>query len=181
MQELAPFSSVLGIAPTEDAAVVRTVEIVSAVRQNVVALVDGDPAGDGYAEELAGTAIPPRATVQWPAHHTIEDMVGWILCADEGSSLATTQAEFGGTWTFGSIGELISILKTRNDKPKGIVGLKEDSVAHEVLAGVIHESTKCRGRCAALLDALVAASSSSPHALIVSTLTNPRRYRVIAA
>jgi putative ATP-dependent endonuclease of OLD family len=61
-----PFGTVIGIAPTHDGCVLDTVERINDIRTGVMVLVDGDTAGDDYANEILKAANPPEYVVQWP-------------------------------------------------------------------------------------------------------------------
>jgi putative ATP-dependent endonuclease of the OLD family len=178
-QALTPFGAVFGIAPTEDAAVVRTSEAVLSVRRGVVALVDGDAAGDDYVESLQKLAEPPANTIQWPPGYTIEDMVGWILAGDEGVVLPVLQTELSSQWTFLTLAEFVTLLKTKNRGDTK--GIKEDVVVHDLVINVIHENEKCRKRCSSILDALVAVATEVDNDLIAQPEQESRlrRFKVI--
>jgi putative ATP-dependent endonuclease of the OLD family len=73
----------VGLIPTADVRMKETCETLSKAHPHVVALVDGDSEGDRYAEELSNPAAGTCKVLRWPDHWTIEDVVGWIIGADE--------------------------------------------------------------------------------------------------
>lgn len=73
----------VGLIPTSDARIKETCETLSKAHPQVLALVDGDGDGDRYADELADPAAGARKVLRWPDGWTIEDVVGWIVAADE--------------------------------------------------------------------------------------------------
>lgn len=152
----APFSTVFGVVPTENAAVTFTAEKLSHVHSRIVVLVDGDSAGDSYAAEAARSTSPPHAIVQWPNEWTVEDIVCWALEAGGDEALSEIQKVLTGI-PVGSVAELRSLLKQKNDAKNGVSGLKEDVVAHEAIAGVLESNVRCRERVVAVCESLVCA------------------------
>ena len=63
------FDALVGVIPTHDGAVVRTVEAMAPLHPRVVAMVDGDAEGMGYAAALVATASPNSGVIircGWP-------------------------------------------------------------------------------------------------------------------
>lgn len=149
-----PFPCVYGLAPTEDAKVAETVERMRELRERVVALVDGDKAGDDYAQKLQVITRKPSAIVQWPTAWTIEDVVHWIMVPGGAKLLTELQSELAHI-TFASLDELRNLLRTENDQKKGTAGLKQDHVSHEAIVAVLEQDPSVRGRAAEVCDALV--------------------------
>lgn len=158
-----PFSSVYGLAPTEDAAVTYTVTEIRKRRPGVLAITDGDVAGRRYEQEVRAGA-PDVACIGWPDTWTIENVVGWIIDADQDACARISDAT-GSDWTFGSSAELIGLLKTANNRETGVRGLKQDLLAHELILGQLTEP--CLRRIGTLLDALVSCAVATPHAELV--------------
>ena len=163
-QTAPPFTSVFGVVPTENAAVLVTVEKLAPLRTGIVALVDGDPAGDQYVKQLLELSAGPDAIVQWPAGWTIEDIVGWCF-ADGTDVLDEVRDGVGASWSFKNVAELVALLRTKNDTVAKTWGLKEDVVAHDAIAGVLREHRATR--VAELLDALVSAALGQGHSRLV--------------
>lgn len=162
MTNTAPFRTVFGIVPTEDAAVRFTVERLKPLRDGIVALVDGDKAGNDYVKELVALPSPPDVIIQWSAGWTIEDVVRWALDADA-ALLPALQTTIAGP-PFTSIDELRDLLRTSNKK--GVVGLKEDVIAHESILGVLEQSAACVARVVTLCEAMVNVVSGVPAAIM---------------
>lgn len=136
------------LAPTHDACVVDTVEKIKGIRGDVVALTDGDKAGDVYVKELLKAPRPPEHILQWPAGAEMEDAVGWILGKDQklvqaiGVEVPSAPA---------SITEIVAWLK----KPTNEKGAKTDFLAHEAITGAILKSDEAKSRTRSLLAAFV--------------------------
>ena len=166
MKGTPPFTAVFGLVPTENAAIEWTLGKLRPLRSRFVALVDGDSAGDGYVTTLLGSSSPPEAIVQWPSGFTIEDVVAWILGADEPSVLGEIQKALAG-FTIGTVDDLRDLLRRNNDAKKGIVGLKEDVLAHEIVIGEIERSASCRARLVTVYEALVSVATGPISAAMV--------------
>lgn len=143
-----PFTTVFGIAPTHDACVIDTVEKIKDIRGDVVALADGDKAGDDYVKSLLKAARPPEHIAQWPAGAEVEDAVGWVLGKDQ-KLAQTVQAEM--PTAPGSVPGIVDWLK----KPTNEKGAKTDFLAHEAIAGAILASEQAKARVRSLLGAFV--------------------------
>ncbi len=160
-----PFSAVFGLVPTENAAVAFTTERLTPLRSRIVAMVDGDAAGDGYVTTLKALPKPPSLIIQLPAGWTIEDIVRWMLDPSGPAELATLSAALPG-FAFASLGALRDLLKTSNNKGTNTVGLKEDVLAHEAVAGVLESTSACRARVVTFCEALVSAAIGANHTQI---------------
>lgn len=160
-----PFSAVFGVIPTENAAVAFTCQKLTPLRSRIIAMVDGDAAGDGYITTLQALTPPPALIIQLPAGWTIEDIVRWMLDPSGAAEIATLSATLSG-FAFASLNELCALLKTSNNRNAGIVGLKEDVLAHEAIASVIESTLACRARAVTFCEALVSAAIGANHAQI---------------
>lgn len=181
--QVPPFACVYGLAPTEDAKVAETVERMRQLRERVVALVDGDKAGDDYAKKLLTLARPPSAIVQWPTGWTIEDVVRWIMEPGGGALLNSLQSELSHV-TFASLDALRDLLRTENDQKKGTTGLKQDHVSHEAIVAVLEHEPAVRARAADVCEALVRVALGSTAgcpriAQITAAGTKPPHYRFV--
>lgn len=165
-----PFGAVFGVVPTENAAVAFTTERLTPLRSRIVAMVDGDAAGDTYVAELKTKTPPPSLIIQIRAGWTIEDVVCWMLEPGGAAALATISAALPG-FTFASLDALRDLLKTSNDKGTNTVGLKEDVLAHDAIAGVLDATPECRARVVTFCEALVSAAIGASHTQIVPDAT----------
>jgi hypothetical protein len=161
-----PFSAVFGVVPTENAAVAFTTERLTPLRSRIVAMVDGDAAGDTYVTDLKAKTPPPSLIIQLPVGWTIEHVVHWMLEPGGAAALATLSAALPG-FTFASLDALRDLLKTSNNKRTNTVGLKEDVLAHDAIAGVFEATPECRARVVAFCEALVSAAIGANHVQIV--------------
>jgi DNA primase len=150
-----PFGTVFGIAPTHDACVVDTVEKIKDIRSGVVALVDGDAAGDDYVKTLLKATKPPEHVVQWPNGSEIEDVVGWVL-GNEQSLVQTIRAEI--STAPATMPEIVAWLK----KPTKEKGAKTDLLAYEAVTTGILMSAKAKARARSLLGGLVDMTGGKP-------------------
>jgi putative ATP-dependent endonuclease of OLD family len=146
------FGSHVGVVPTQDAHVVGVFEELRNIHQHVICLVDGDAAGDVYANTLLGLDQPPSLILQWPADWGIEDAIGWIAEANQ-AVLPLIAESLSHTIT--TVPEFVALLKT----PTNVSGLKGDFVAYELIIASLAEETACLARMRLLMRCLAAASS----------------------
>jgi putative ATP-dependent endonuclease of the OLD family len=161
-----PFSAVFGVIPTENAAVVFTTERLTTLRSRIVAMVDGDTAGDTYVTELMTRVPPPTLIIQLPVGWTIENIVRWMLDPGGAAACATLSEALPG-FTFATLDALQDLLKTSNNKSTNTVGLKEDVLAHDAIVGVLEAMPECRARVVTFCEALVSTANGTAHAQIV--------------
>jgi predicted ATPase len=161
-----PFSAVFGVVPTENAAIAFTTERLTPLRSRIVTMVDGDAPGDTYVTELKAKMPPPAVIIQLPAEWTIENVVRWMLDPGGAVAFATLSAALPG-FTFASLDALRDLVKTSNNKGTNTVGLKEDVLAHDAIAGVLDATPACRARVVSFCEALVSAALGANHAQIV--------------
>lgn len=158
-----PLSTVFGIVPTENAAVVFSTKSLRQLRTGIVGLVDGDAAGDGYVKELGQLAVGPQSIFQWPAGWTIEDVVSWILTPGGKAVVDAIAADLDPALGIKTLSDLTRLLKTANNPKGGIVGLKEDVVAHDAVVAALRENADCVKRAGELCDCLVQVALAQPH------------------
>ena len=96
-------------------------------------------------EQLKALTPPPSLIIQLPAGWAIEDVVRWMLDPSGAAELAALSAALPG-FAFASLDALRDLLKTSNNKKENTVGLKEDVLAHEAVAGVLELTPACRAR-----------------------------------
>jgi energy-coupling factor transporter ATP-binding protein EcfA2 len=153
--EPVPFGTIFGIVPTHDACVVETIERINDIRSGVVALVDGDAAGDGYMKSLLKANRPPEHVVRWQDGWEMEDVVGWVLGGEE-TLVPLIQADM--PTAPASISEIVTWIKTRpNEK-----GAKADILAYEAITAALLTSSSAKSRVRKLLEALVDLTSEKP-------------------
>lgn len=139
----------VGVVPTSDAKVKETCATLAKAHPHVVALVDGDNDGIGYADSLDEAGAGATKVLRWPDGWMIEDVVGWIIAADEAAVVARLNTDL--STAPGNRATLLTRLKS-NDRDNH--GLKGDGVAYEIIANALSESTPCRARTRALLHAV---------------------------
>lgn len=148
------FGSHVGVVPTQDAHVVGVFRELRSIHQHVVCLVDGDAAGDTYANTLRLLADSPSLILQWPAGWGIEDAIGWIAEAND-AVLPPIVESLG--HAVETIPEFVALLKT----PTNISGLKGDFVAYELIIAGLADEIMCLARMRLLLQGLAVASSGT--------------------
>lgn len=144
-----PFGIEVGVVPTEDAKVIETHLLMTRLHRCVSCLVDGDGPGLQYAEQLRKAPSPPTSIVRWNDGAMIEDAVGWILLADEGT--AVSKLGEVGEVVPASAADVVGYLKTK----------KMDIIAYELVAEAIATTPPCRARAADLLSGLACACAGS--------------------
>lgn len=149
-----PFGTVVGTIPTKDASVKESCLFLGRLHDRVVALVDGDAAGDAYVRDLACLPLPPTVVMQWPVGWMIEDVVGWIAQADETAALRGI-AERMEQPPIANSSALVQALKT---KERASGGLKENYLAYQDIAAAFAASPACVARTEQLLGTVVRAA-----------------------
>lgn len=143
-----PFGIEVGVVPTEEANVIETHRLMRRLHKRVCCLVDGDAAGLDYVEKLQNETSPPSAVIRWNDGAMIEDIVGWILNADEPTV----------------VGKLVEIPQQHLASGQAIVEYlktkKMDIIAYESLGEAIATTPACRERAADLLSGLACACTA---------------------
>ncbi|MEX0741655.1 MAG: hypothetical protein WD079_02585, partial [Phycisphaeraceae bacterium] len=154
------FGTRIGVAPTSDAMVRETCDTLAKSHPRICALVDGDADGHRYADNLDEEDAGAGRVLLWPDGWTMEDVIGWILAADEAAVLGALNRDFDN----GFVGrqDLVDRLKSENRDQHG---LKGDLVAYETIANAITGSAACSARTKDLLNAISAACSGENTAL----------------
>lgn len=154
------FGSCVGVVPTHDSCVETTCAALGQAHPNIVALVDGDAAGQAYAQAIAHAGTS-STILRWPDGWTIEDIVGWIVSADEAAVVELLGASL--TEPPGDLATLIARLKAKRNDAAVPHGLKDDRSAHETVANALARRAACRNRSAELLQAVADAASAVPN------------------
>ena len=114
----------------------------------IAALVDGDAAGKGYANDLAGFGAPNSGVIiRWPDNWAIEDVIGWLVEADKEACLGAIEI----LPAVATVADLVQRLKSENRTAHGI---KNDTSAYENIANSIGETKACCQRAVNLLNAI---------------------------
>lgn len=153
------FDAYVGVIPTHDGAVVATVSALTPLHPRIAALVDGDGAGVGYANELVQGGIPNSGVIiRWPDGWMIEDVLGWIVEAHAAACLGGIDIQP----PVATAAELVQRLKSENRPAHGI---KKDTSAYEAIADAIGATAVCRQRVVTLLNAITSAlrGQATPH------------------
>jgi putative ATP-dependent endonuclease of the OLD family len=142
------FDAFVGVVPTHDGAVVMTAEAMAPLHPRVVAMVDGDAEGIGYAAALVAAGSPNSGVIiRWPDGQMLEDIIGWIVDADANACLPAIRVDNPAA----TVAELVARLKSDN---RAGGGLKKDTSSYEVIAGAISANEACCARARSLLNAI---------------------------
>lgn len=109
---------------------------------------------------------PPDTVVQWPTGWAVEDVVRWILDAGDPRMVTELEPLLQG-FSFDTLDKLRDLLRQKNDPKKGIVGLKEDVIAHEAIVSELEASDACVARVVAVCEALVSVATGTVAASMV--------------
>jgi hypothetical protein len=155
----------VGTIPTPSARVIDTYKFISGRHPGTVCLVDGDTAGNAYANELLALPSPPATIIQLDTDLEIEDVVLWIVAADATALLDPALVNHAVPAT---VAELRGALKVKEGKAR----LKNDHQAHDALADALSGSQPCVLRAAELLAELahVICSKTGPTRLFAQDL-----------
>lgn len=148
----ATFSSTVGIVPTQSSSVAETAKRMALAHTRVVALVDGDAAGQQYVRDLAPLAL--SHVLRWHDGWTMEDVVGWVMQPGEAEIIRLLASEL--TIAPTNLGDLVVRLKI--DTSADPRRLKSDRLAHESIARAIGAIPECLARAGELLDAIAVVS-----------------------
>ncbi len=148
------FGSHVGVIPTHDSSVEVTCASLSQAHSTIVALVDGDAAGRDYVGALV-QARSCACILRWPDNWTIEDVVAWVIQADERPVLAALNVDL--PTAPGDLATLIARLKAKRSAAEPN-GLKDDRMAHETIANAIARRRACQNRAAQILNSIADAA-----------------------
>ena len=151
-QEPCLFGVRVGLIPTGDARIGDTCEVLAKAHPHICALVDGDAAGDKYERGLTAGADGVRKVLRWPEGWTIEDVVGWIIAADEIPVMARLNQAL--RCAPRDRPTLVARLKS-GDRAED--GLKGDLVAYELVASALADNRLCAARARTVLHSLAEA------------------------
>lgn len=138
----------VSIIPTSDAAVVATWAEIAQFRPEVVALVDGDSNGIGYASQLTSLTPPPKRTIRFGSDGEIEHLAAWIIepaLANPGPILTTLLRD--------------PTKRSRKDLTSALFGKKKDRELHENLAWEALENSQCAIRAGEFVNDIAAIAS----------------------
>jgi putative ATP-dependent endonuclease of the OLD family len=161
------FDSFIGVVPTHDGAVVRTVEAIAPLHPRVIAMTDGDAEGVGSAAHLVAAGSPNSGIIiRWPDGQMLEDIVGWIVEADANACLETIHVDQPPA----TVAELVTRLKSEN---RAAHGLKKDTSSYEIIAGAIGANEACCTRARSLLNAITDVAKGVANPLFAADAANP--------
>jgi putative ATP-dependent endonuclease of OLD family len=139
------FGLEVGIVPTQDAKVAETYDLLIRVHQRICCLVDGDAEGKRYINQLLAQQKPPSFILRWQDGAMIEDIIGWILTADENAVILTLSGMMDPPPQVA--GDVVNWLKDH----------KLDIISYEAVADAIANNVACRVRAAELFSGLALA------------------------
>ena len=139
----------VGLIPTSDARIKETCETLIKAHPRVCALVDGDEDGQRYARELSDPSVPVSIVLRWPAGWEIEDVIAWVIAADEAAVIERLNRDLAC-----GPGDLQTLLGWLKSKDRAHGGLKGDLIAYEIIANALLDHPSCIGRTRTVLDAI---------------------------
>jgi putative ATP-dependent endonuclease of the OLD family len=161
------FDAFIGVVPTHDGAVINTVDAIAPLHPRVVAIVDGDAEGVGYAGALEAAESPNSGIiVRWPDGQMLEDIIGWIVEADPETCLDAMQLDP----PVATVAELIARLKHDD---RATHGLKKDTLSYEIIAGAIGANEACCARARSLLNAITDVATGVANPLFAADGAHP--------
>lgn len=144
----------IGVVPTGEARIKETCELLGNAHPKICALVDGDDAGKRYTRELSDASAPIQKVLSWPFGWTIEDVIGWVVEADEAEVIGKLNRELDQAPN--DVSTMVARLKSEDRTEYGIKG---DLVAYEIIANALTSSSECLRRASTTLEAVSRACS----------------------
>ena len=135
------FTNDVGVIPTKDARIADVYADLKSVHPMLTCLVDGDAAGQSYVQALSKIGAP-RIFI-WPDNWTIENVIAWVIAADE-SVLQNDELVSAGLPSLSS--ELADALRLDSSKA--------DEVLHSLISDAISESRPCCARVRHILNVI---------------------------
>jgi len=166
------FSCLIGVFPTESAAVEKVFNVLSNSHANAICLVDGDKEGLRYIEVLKNASVSPKRILKWHDNATIEDIIGLLLNVEKESFLPKIK-ELIGDDSIKDIDGFVSLLKLQRNKNNN--GRKDDYLLHNDIVRLIFTSEKGIEAVSNLFAAIIDATDSKPKEIgfiINSALSN---------
>jgi putative ATP-dependent endonuclease of the OLD family len=161
------FDAFIGFIPTHDGAVISTVEAIAPLHPRVIAIVDGDAEGVGYAEALEAAGSPNSGIiVRWSDGQMLEDIIGWIVEADPETCLGAMHLDPPVV----TVANLIARLKHDD---RATHGLKKDTLSYEIIAGAIGANEACCARARSLLNAITDVATGVANPLFAADGAHP--------
>lgn len=161
----------VGLIPTSEAKVKETCEALSKAHPHVFGLVDGDADGDRYAGELSDPTVGARKVLRWPDSWTIEDVVCWVVEADEAAVMHRINGDLAV-----APGDLATLLVRLKSEDRAQNGLKGDLVAYQIIVNALGDHPHCLARARNMLHAVAqaCAGAATPHFEIAADEPVPR-------
>lgn len=156
------FDAFVGVIPTHDGAVLRTVDAMAPLHPRVLAIVDGDAEGLGYAAALSAAGSPNSGVIiRWANGQMLEDTIGWIIEADAAACLAAIHIDNPPATS----ADLVTRLKSES---RNAGGLKKDTSSYESIAAAIGANEACCARARSLLNAIADLAKGVANPLFVA-------------
>ncbi|MFT3706567.1 MAG: DUF2813 domain-containing protein [Archangium sp.] len=149
-EDSTPFGAVVGVVPTSSSAVEETFRELRRLHRGLVPMVDGDAEGEAKVDALLKLESPPATILILREEWEIEDVVAWVLSADEEGVVGPLQNRLP-DWALTSIAGLLARFKVKTTGTRA----KTDYLAYEEIAAVIRDNARCRARGATFLNAIV--------------------------
>lgn len=146
----------IGVIPTSNSAIEPVCNALSKAHPNVCVLVDGDKAGMQYAKKLADSNSGVHTVLSWPDGWMIEDVIGWIIKADESAVMRELKVDLPG-----APDNCMGLIEALRDDGHGQYSLKKgDLVSYEIIANAIATHSTCLQRASTVLNAVAQACAN---------------------
>jgi predicted ATP-dependent endonuclease of OLD family len=152
------FSSLIGVFPTDSAAVEKVFRLLSNAHSNVFCLVDGDADGLRYIENLRNLDIRPKRILKWSDTLTIENIIGQFLKTDESYFLPKVK-ELVDDNSILDIDSFVCQLKLVH---KNNNGRKDDYLLHEEIVKLIFSSEIGTSSVSQFIETIIDATDIKP-------------------
>lgn len=137
------FGSLFSVVPTHEATLIITYRELSCFKKNIIFLVDGDDQGNTYISNIKAEITEPVTIIQWGDSFTMEDIITYILKADEQAVIQLLR-DFVDE-SINNFDEFISKLKNE---------YKGNYLLHLEIASIIRNNSNCVLRAITFVEEL---------------------------
>lgn len=142
-QQVNSFGTMFGIVPTHNANIIDTYKELACFNKNMIFIVDGDAQGNTYITNIKNEVSDPVIVIQWGNSFTMEDIIGYILKAEEIS--VAQQIKLMIDDSINNFDEFF--LKFKNE-------YKSNYLIHLEIASIIRNNSNCISRAITFLEEL---------------------------
>ncbi|MBU1098511.1 MAG: AAA family ATPase [Bacteroidetes bacterium] len=139
------FGTLYGVIPTHNASIVDTYKELSGFNKNIIIIVDGDTQGSAYISDIKAKITSPIIIIQWGDSFTMEDIIAFILKADETAVIKQIKENIDNS--INTFEEFLAKLKSENE-------YKGNYLVHLEIASIIRNNGLCVLRTISFLEKL---------------------------